>query len=308
MHNYNEIFLNFTRRKWSNLRDQMPLNISKSDLTHLKGLNDPISLSEISEIYLPISRLINLHYSSHRNLHAYRDDFLGQKSRKVPYILGIAGSVSVGKSTTARVLKTLLERSKEKYNVVIVTTDNFLYPNRVLQMRNIMNKKGFPESYNIKSLVKFLIGLKSGTELLKIPLYSHLEYNILSGRYQEIKNPDIVILEGLNILQEKQGSTMHISNFLDFSIYIDASLNSLREWFIQRFLLLKKTAFTDKNSYFNEYANIDDEEAILRGNRIWKEINEKNLINNIIPTMGRADIILEKSRNHSVKNIMMRKL
>ncbi len=308
MHNYNEIFLKFTRREWSKLRDHMPLNVNESDLTYLMGLNEPISLKEISDIYLPISRLINLHYNSNRNLHAYRDNFLGQKSIKVPYILGIAGSVSSGKSTTARVLKTLLERSSEKYSVVIVTTDNFLYPNKILRLRNIMNKKGFPESYNIKTLIKFLIGLKSGIKSLKIPVYSHLEYNILSGKYQEIKDPDIVILEGLNILQKQQNGTMHISNFLDFSIYIDASLNSLRDWFVQRFLLLKRTAFINKNSYFNNYARISDEEAILKASSIWKDINEKNLINNILPTKGRADIILEKTNDHSVKSIMMRKL
>ncbi len=307
----NDIFIHFTREEWSKLRDHMPMTISEEDIAFLKGLNEPISLQEIEAVYLPISRLLNLHINARKGLYAARDTFLGTKSEKVPYVIGIAGSVAAGKSTTARVLKTLLERSHEMPRVDIVTTDNFLYPNAVLESRNIMDKKGFPESYDIRMLIKFLIGVKSGIKLLRIPVYSHVEYDIVKGQYQEIRDPDVIILEGLNVLQvRKDGTTksMYVSDFLDFSIYVDASIESLEKWFIERFLILKRTSFINEKSYFNKYASLGDEEAVKIASGIWKQINEVNLKENIISTRGRAQIILEKDQDHSIKNIWMRKL
>ncbi|MFM8393538.1 MAG: type I pantothenate kinase [Acidobacteriota bacterium] len=312
-------YLNFSRDEWSRLRRNTPLTLTLGDLDYLRGINDSISLREVEEIYLPLSRLLNLYVAATQNLHDATRTFLGDQTDKVPFIIGIAGSVAVGKSTTARLLQALLARWPNHPKVDLVTTDGFLYPNEILESRGLMKRKGFPESYDRRRLVNFVSTVKAGEPDVVVPLYSHLSYDILPDQYQTIQQPDIMIVEGLNVLQVREGSTeatnineqiqaSFVSDFFDFSIYVDASEEHIREWYVERFLTLRRTAFRDPLSYFNRYATLPDEEARRIALTIWDEINGLNLRENILPTRNRARLILEKGPNHAVQQVYLRKL
>jgi type I pantothenate kinase len=306
-------YITFTRESWKKLRNSTPLTLKASDLEEIKGLNEKISLDEVADIYLPLSRLLHLYYRASRELYAARREFLGIMHEKITFIIGIAGSVAVGKSTTARLLKTLISAWPEKPSVDLIPTDGYIFPNKILQERNIMNRKGFPESFNVKELISFLYDLKSGIPDLKVPIYSHLIYDIVPGEFITVNTPDILILEGLNVLQSrgmKQGSEpeLFVSDFFDFSIYLDANESDIKEWFIERFKVLMKTAFQRRESYFHSYSDLDQDKAVETAGRIWDEINAVNLRENIAPTKYHAHLILEKQKDHSIGKVQMRRI
>jgi len=269
-----------------------------------------VFLDEVIEVYLPLSRLLNLYVSATQNLYRVTDTFLGKPTSKVPYVIGIAGSVAVGKSTTARILRALLARWPDHPEVDLVTTDGFLYPNRILKERGLMPRKGFPESYDLRRLVRFVSDVKSGNPEVAAPVYSHLAYDVLPDEAKVVRQPDVMILEGLNVLQAENGDapSTFVSDLFDFSIYVDAEDDDLERWYVDRFLTLRDTIFQDKDSYFNRYASLSTEEAKDVARSIWAEINGPNLIQNIKPTRERARLILEKGPNHSVRSVKLRKL
>jgi type I pantothenate kinase len=272
-----------------------------------------VHLDEVVQVYLPLSRLLNLYVSATQNLYKVTDTFLGKPTSKVPYIVGIAGSVAGGKSTTARILRALLARWPDHPEVDLVTTDGFLYPNRVLEDRGLMSRKGFPESYDVGRLLRFVNDVKSGRPEVAAPVYSHLVYDVLPDETKLVRQPDVMILEGLNVLQTANGEQMDvpetsISDFFDFSIYVDAAAADLERWYVDRFLTLRDTVFQHKDSYFNRYASLSTEEAKDVARSIWAEINGPNLAQNIKPTHERARLILEKGPDHSVRSVKLRKL
>lgn len=303
----NSIYLNFNRKSWSLKRGNMKIYLSEDDIKSVLSLNDKINLAEVNDFYMPITRLIEYYINANTELYNIRNKFLGSGIYKVPYIIGVTGSVAVGKSTTSRLLKILLERSGYN-NVNIVSTDNFLKPNKILAKENLMMRKGFPESYDMVNLMNFLISIKSGKSMLKIPVYSHIKYDI-EDNFICINKPDILILEGLNILQiNKTYSRVYISDLIDFSIFVDSKEEYIKNWFIERFLLLKKNSFKDPESYFKKYYYISDEEAKKVAEDIWDKINGLNYHNNIIKTKYRSNLIIVKGKNHSIQRILMRKL
>jgi type I pantothenate kinase len=279
----------------------------------LRGINDEVSLREVEDIYVPLSRLLNLHVAAVQHLYEARREFMGAPMpRKVPYIIGIAGSVAIGKSTFSRVLRACLARWPDHPRVDLVTTDGFLYPNRTLEQRDLMNRKGFPESYDQRLLLRFLADVKAGISSASAPVYSHLHYDIVPGAAQTVEQPDIMIVEGLNVLQSPDGqrgaSRVFVSDFFDFSIYIDADDKTIERWYVQRFLRLRETVFRDPSSYFHRYAALTEAEAIATAERIWREINLVNLRENIEPTRERAHLILEKGTHHRVEAVKLRRV
>ena len=305
-------YTDFTRDEWSRLRNSTPLTLTEDDLTSLRGINVRLSLREVEDIYLPLSRLLNLYVAATQSLHEATHTFLGDDTAKVPYVIGVAGSVAVGKSTTARILQALLARWRNHPKVDLITTDGFLHPTAVLEARGLMKRKGFPESYDRRRLVKFVADVKSGEEEVTAPIYSHLIYDIIPDQVQTIRQPDIVIVEGLNVLQTGLGSAEHapvfVSDYFDFSIYVDADEEHIKRWYVERFLTLRRTAFRDPVSYFHRYASLSDAEARQTALNIWEEINGPNLRENILPTRTRADLILEKGADHSIQQVKLRKL
>ncbi|WP_232696873.1 type I pantothenate kinase [Brevibacillus daliensis] len=301
-----------SRDEWRRLRNETPKYLIEQDLQKLQSLNEKLSLQEIKEIYLPLSRLLNIYVGASQELFKATDTFLGSKTEKVPFIIGIAGSVAVGKSTTARVLQSLLANWPNHPKVALITTDGFLYPNEFLEQRGLMQKKGFPESYDIGRLIQFLADIKSGVKEVSCPLYSHLSYNIVPDQKQLVSHADILIVEGLNVLQIGTESEvkppLFVSDFFDFSIYVDAEEKDIEQWYLDRFLLLRETAFRNSASYFHRYATLTDEEAVHVARGIWREINAVNLQQNILPTRYRADLVLLKGGNHAVKQVKLRKL
>jgi len=303
----------FTRADWGRLRADTPMTLVPRDLEQLSGLIDELSMEEVEQIYLPMSRLLNLYVSAAQELHAVTSKFLGRKDHKVPFIIGVAGSVAVGKSTTARVLRALLARWPDHPSVDLITTDGFLYPNAELERRGIMNRKGFPESFDSARLLNFLADVKSGKEVAEAPVYSHFHYDILPAQKVTIRQPDILIVEGLNVLQParlpKGGEAIpFVSDFFDFSIYIDADPKIIEQWYVTRFLRLRNTAFRDPGAYFHRYAHLTAEEAQDRALEIWRTINLRNLEDNILPTRQRARLILNKGGDHRVETVALRKL
>jgi type I pantothenate kinase len=303
----------YSREDWARLRADTPMPLTEAELDNLASLTERVSSDEVVDIYLPLSRLLNLYVEATQGLHELTTQFLRKSDGKMPFIIGLAGSVAAGKSTTARVLQALLARWPSHPKVELVPTDGFLFPNAVLEARGLMNRKGFPESYDLTKLLNFLGDVKSGKERVEAPVYSHLIYDVLPDQMLGIERPDIVIVEGLNVLQPaklpKDGEAIpFVSDFFDFSIYIDAAAELVESWYVERFLRLRQTAFRDPASYFHRYATLSEEEAIATGLSIWRSINLVNLNENILPTRQRADLILRKGADHAVETVALRKL
>ncbi len=301
-------FLTFSRDEWAALRAATPLTLREDDLVKLRGINERIDLDEVATVYLPLSRLLNLYVSAWQDLARVSSTFLGTMAPRVPYVIGVAGSVAVGKSTFARILQALLARWPDHPQVDLVTTDGFLHPNAVLLERNLMERKGFPESYDTRRLLRFLRELKSGAEETRAPVYSHVVYDIVEGGEVIVKRPDILILEGLNVLQVSGEKAEFVSDYFDFSIYIDADEADIMEWYVERFFALRETVFKDPNSFFRHFAALSNDEARATAETIWTTINGRNLSENILPTRERASLILRKEADHRVSEVLLHKL
>lgn len=302
-------YVEFAREGWRELRKNTPLTLTEKDLDALRGLRDPISIDEVEDVYLPLSRLLNLFFAGDTGLRDTVSTFLAEPVRPTPFIIGVAGSVAVGKSTASRLLQALLAHWPEHPKVELVTTDNFLHPNEVLVEREIINRKGFPESYDQKALVGFVSAVKAGAEKLSIPVYSHLAWDIVPEATQTVTCPDILIVEGINVLQSPPPGTLALSDFFDFSIYVDAETDDIQKWYVDRLLALRRTAFTDPRSYFHTWAvNQSEAEATEFAEAVWHDVNEKNLVENILPTRARATLVLHKALDHAVDRIRLRRI
>jgi len=299
-------FLTFSRGEWAGLRASTPLTLTEEDVAELRGINVALDLAEVENIYLPLSRLLNLYVRASQGLFSVTDTFLGKPTTSVPYLIGVAGSVAVGKSTTSRVLRALLSRWPDHPRVDLVTTDGFLFPNRILEGRGLMQRKGFPESYDRRRLLEFVADIKSGAAEVEAPVYSHIAYDIVEGASRTVSGADIVILEGLNVLQGGGGS-IFVSDYFDFSIYVDADPTHIEQWYVDRFRTLRDTAFRDPHAYFHRYQSLSDSEAEDEARRIWKEINLLNLEENILPSRERATLILHKANDHTVSEVRLRR-
>ena len=303
----------YSREEWARLREDTPLTLTEADIENLSGVTERVSTDEVVDVYLPLSRLLNLYVEASQGLHGVTEEFLRKGNGKIPFVIGLAGSVAAGKSTSARVLQALLARWPSHPNVALVPTDGFLFPNAVLKQRDLMTRKGFPESYDLPTLLNFLGDVKSGKARVEAPVYSHVVYDVLQGQTLAVEHPDIVIVEGLNVLQPailpEDGETIpFVSDFFDFSIYIDAAEDLVEHWYVERFLRLRQTAFRDPAAYFHRYASLSEDEARDIALSLWRTINLINLHENILPTRQRADLILRKGEGHAVESVALRKL
>jgi len=303
----------FDRASWRSLAASTPLPLAPEEITRLRGLGDTVDTDEVATVYLPLSRLLNLYVATVQGLWSAQSRFLGSGEAKVPFVIAVAGSVAVGKSTTARILQALLSRWPDHPMVELVTTDGFLYSNEVLSARGLLHRKGFPETYDQRRLVRFLSEVKSGAASIVAPMYSHLLYDVVSGPGIPIESPDILILEGLNVLQSRARADgrlpgVFLSDFFDFSVFVDAAEGDIRRWYVERFLALCSTAFQDEKSYFHRYARLNEAEAVATAEAIWAGVNAPNLVQNIAPTRSRAKLILHKAADHSVRKVLLRKL
>jgi type I pantothenate kinase len=302
-------FVEIDRASWAELAPSTQLPLTEPELVQLRGLGDRLDTSEVSDVYLPLSRLLNLYAAGARNLHRSTSAFLHGRTPSTPFVIGVAGSVAVGKSTTARLLRELLARWDDTPRVELVTTDGFLYPNAELEARGLMERKGFPESYDRRALLRFVTNVKSGVEEVRAPFYSHLSYDIVKGAEIVVRRPDILIVEGLNVLQPPdQGGRLAVSDLFDFTIYVDARTSDIENWYVERFLSLQRGAFTNPQSFFHRFASLTEQEAIDRARSIWKAINEPNLLQNVLPTRARASLVLRKGSNHAVSSVLLRKI
>ncbi|MFY2509847.1 type I pantothenate kinase [Vibrio pectenicida] len=304
-------YLSFTRQHWAELRNSVPMTLSEKDLIELQGVNESLTMKEAVEIYLPLSRLLNLYVAARQSRNSVLNNFLDNAEKAPPFIIGVAGSVAVGKSTTARLLKELLSRWDNHPKVELVTTDGFLYPTKELEDSGILHRKGFPESYDIKRLIEFVSDVKAGKPNLKVPVYSHITYDITDD-VKVVDRPDVLIIEGLNVLQsgmdyQHDPHRVFVSDFLDFSLYVDAESNVIEQWYVERFLNFRLGAFTEPGSFFSHYTKLSEQEATEEAHHVWRSINGINLRENIFPTKGRAQLILKKGQDHTVEEILLRK-
>ena len=301
-------FVEIARSEWADLAPSTSLALSDADLARLRGLGDELDHDEVRQVYVPLSRLLNLYATSSRVLHGQVSGFLGERSATTPFVIGVAGSVAVGKSTVSRLLRELLSRWENTPRVELVTTDGFLLPNRELERRGIMHRKGFPESYDQRSLLRFITKVKSGVKEVRAPFYSHLSYDIVPDAEIVVNRPDILIVEGLNVLQPPRGRSLAVSDMFDFSIYVDARTADIERWYEERFLKLQRGAFANPRSYFHRYASFTEHEARTRAREIWMAINGPNLRENVLPTRSRARLVLRKAADHSVHEVLLRKI
>ena len=302
-------FVEIKRADWAELGRSTDLPLTQHEIDQIRGLGDRTDIAEVAEVYLPLSRLLNLYAAEAGSLHRATSAFLGDRSRQTPFIIGVAGSVAVGKSTVSRLLRELMTRWPGTPSVELITTDGFLHPNAELERRGLMARKGFPESYDRLALLKFVSDVKSGVEVVSAPVYSHLSYDIVPNERIEISRPDVLIVEGLNVLQPAgSGQDVALSDFFDFKIYVDADTANITQWFLNRFYKLRESAFTNPASYFHRYSDMPVEQALDRANEIWQTINLPNLIENILPTKARATLVLRKGTNHAVESVLLRKV
>ncbi|WP_228393434.1 type I pantothenate kinase [Ornithinicoccus hortensis] len=306
-------FVELDRAAWARLRDQHPMRLDASEVRRLQGLGDRLDIAEVEQIYLPLSRLLSFYERATEGLHRVTGDFLGERRARTPFVIGVAGSVAVGKSTTSRILRELIMRWESRPTVELVTTDGFLFPNAELERRNLMSRKGYPESYDRRALLRFVTAVKAGQAEVVAPVYSHLTYDILPDEQIVVRQPDVLIVEGLNVLQapreQPDGRTgLAVSDFFDFSVYVDAKDSDVKTWYVDRFLRLRETAFAQPSSYFRRYASLSDDAAQDIAENIWDAINAPNLVRNIRPTRGRATLVLRKGTNHKVERVRLRRL
>ncbi|MFZ4843782.1 MULTISPECIES: type I pantothenate kinase [Mycetocola] len=301
-------FVEISRDEWARLAPSMPIPLTSAEIVQLRGLGDRLDIDEVAEVYLPLSRLLSLYVANAKRLHAETTGFLGTAGASTPFVIGIAGSVAVGKSTVARLLRELLSRWEDTPRVELITTDGFLYPNAELERRGIMARKGFPESYDRRALLRFIAEVKSGAPEVRAPFYSHQSYDIVPDASVVVRQPDVLIVEGLNVLQPPRGGGLAVSDLFDFSIYVDARSSDIARWYEERFMALQRGAFTNPNSYFNVYADLTEEQARDRAHYFWNEVNRPNLEQNIRPTRARAKLVLKKDGDHSVSSVLLRKV
>ena len=300
-------YLDLDRDAWRGLRASTPMSLTAEGLDAVRGLSDPIQLSEVEDIYLPLSRLLRLYFEASAGLRETVGAFLGQEIRPAPFIIAVAGSVAVGKSTTARVLQTLVRQWPQHPHTELVTTDNFLYPNAVLEQRGLAGRKGFPESYDRRTLLRFVQQVRAGAAEVTAPVYSHLAYDILPGQQQSVPRPDVLILEGINVLQPAPAGALALADFFDFSVYVDARTDHIQQWFLSRLHALRDTAFTNPQSPFRRLTQVSTAEVDAFGAQVWNTINEVNLVENIQPTRARASLVLHKGADHSVTRVRLRR-